>query len=589
MPANVAKQSIDPSEWNRQDGFSPGSAILVKVPGLDVAASGIVGDTNVGASLAKDAPIVLFNTRTGQRTPYWAELDAHAASITDRQLLIIHPAVALQEATTYEVILHDLKDASGNLLPIGEPTAQYATGLSHPSENGTDQVLSNAERSGVRRESINLAWQFTVASEQSLTGRALAMRDSAFDALGTNSPTYTVTSVTPLTGVYSRRIMGTVSVPSYLTGNGGPGSRLHYGPADGDGLPATPDAQPTPSGGTYQAGFICNIPTSASADQPAHLSLYGHGLLGSPSEANNTTNVGNFANNYDFMFCATSWIGLSADDVNYAAQTFMNISGFPSLPDRLQQSFLNFMFLGRAMDTPSGFAANPAFQDADGHSLIDVAGGLHYDGNSQGGINGGALAALSTDFTRAVLGVTGENYSILLQRSVDFAPFQQILDGYYPDKESQQIILALLQMLWDRGEVDGYAQHVTSDPLPGTPTHSVLMQVAFGDHQVANVASEVEARTLGVAIHQPVLDPGVSAEVVPFWGIPAITSYPYTGSAITVWNSGQTPAPPSTNVAPSSGVDPHSYPRQNPVAQQQKGIFLLTGQVVDTCNGGACP
>lgn len=30
-------------------------------------------------------------------------------------------------------------------------------------------------------------------------------------------------------------------------------------------------------------------------------------------------------------------------------------------------------------------------------------------------------------------------------------------------------MIALLQMLWDRGEADGYAQHLTSDPLPNTP------------------------------------------------------------------------------------------------------------------------
>ena len=43
-------------------------------------------------------------------------------------------------------------------------------------------------------------------------------------------------------------------------------------------------------------------------------------------------------------------------------------------------------------------------------------------------------------------------------------------------------------MLWDRGEADGYAQHMTRDPYPNTPPHKVLLHVAFGDHQVANVA-----------------------------------------------------------------------------------------------------
>ncbi len=117
LPANVAGKHIDPAEWNRQDGFSPGTPILVRVPDLDPAASRIAPVTDIGRSLAPDAPIVLVNTRTGERTPYWAELDAHAAGQPDRQLLIIRPAVALREATRYVVVLRGLRDRTGALIP----------------------------------------------------------------------------------------------------------------------------------------------------------------------------------------------------------------------------------------------------------------------------------------------------------------------------------------------------------------------------------------------------------------------------------------------------------------------------------------
>jgi hypothetical protein len=243
------------------------------------------------------------------------------------------------------------------------------------------------------------------------------------------------------------------------------------------------------------------------------------------------------------------------------------------------------------MGHPAGFAGHPAFQDGQGHSLLDVAGGMHYDGNSQGGINGGALTAVAQDWTRSVLGVPAMNYSTLLQRSVDFTPFQQIMDGTYPDKADQQLIFALLQMLWDRSEADGYAQHLTSDPLPGTPAHQILMHVAFGDHQVSPAAAEVEARTIGARLHAPALAPGWTDEVQPFWGIEPIPAYPYAGSAMIVWNSGLAAAPPPTNLAPVGpqyGADPHSFPRSQPEAQQQKAVFLLTGQVVDVCGGAPC-
>ena len=35
MPANTKGVHIDPAQWNRNDGFSPGITIVVRVPGLD--------------------------------------------------------------------------------------------------------------------------------------------------------------------------------------------------------------------------------------------------------------------------------------------------------------------------------------------------------------------------------------------------------------------------------------------------------------------------------------------------------------------------------------------------------------------------
>jgi hypothetical protein len=598
MPANVLGQHVDPTEWNRQDGFSPGEPILVAVPGLDVAKSHIAPVTDVGSSLDANAPIVLIDTRTGRRTPYWAELDAHAATQPDRQLLIIRPAVAMDEGTTYIVGLRNLRDAAGH--PIAAP-ASFTAALSASGRHRTTRdaqiqhIAASLASHGVRTRDLYLAWDFTIASEQNLTGRMLAIRDTAFGKLGRSAPKFTVASVTDYTADQdsriARQVVGTVTVPSYLTGSGGPGSRLHYGPVSGNGLPATPDALPTPSGQDLQADFVCNLPRVADAAHPAHLSLYGHGLLGSPTEIN-ASNVKDMSNGHDFMFCATTWIGLASDDISYVGGVFGNISGFAAVPDRLQQGFLNFLFLGRAMDTGSGFAADPAFQDADGHSLIDVRGGLHYDGNSQGGINGGALTAIAQDYTRAVLGVPGMNYSTLLQRSVDFAPFQQVLNGSYPDPVDQQLVFGLLQMLWDRGEADGYAQHLTADPLPHTPTHTVLMHVAFADHQVSNTVAEVEARTIGARIYQPALAPGWTDEKQPYWGIAALPDRPYRGSAMVVWNSGASFNPPPTNLAPDQpqyGADPHEFPRAQPEAQQQKATFLLTGLVVDVCHGKPCP
>ena len=263
--------------------------------------------------------------------------------------------------------------------------------------------------------------------------------------------------------------------------------------------------------------------------------------------------------------------------------------------DRLQQGVLNTLFLGRLLLHPAGLAANPAFQTA-GKPVIDTSH-LYYDGNSQGGIEGGLTTAVAPDFRRAVLGVSGMNYgNVLVQRSTDFAPFGSILQANYTDKSMYTVILDLIQQLWDRGDPDGYAQHMTANPLPGTPSHQVLMQIAYGDHQVSMYAAAVQARTIGALVHMPALDLPTdrARDRNLFYGIPALGRSPYSGSAIVIWDSGagRVQPPPVANLAPADTAtnhDPHEDVRSTPLARLQKSDFLApTGAVVDVCGGQPC-
>src|SRR5262245_45523720 len=196
--------------------------------------------------------------------------------------------------------------------------------------------------------------------------------------------------------------------------------------------------------------------------------------------------------------------------------------------------------------------------------------------------------AIAQDITRGVLGVPGMNYSLLLTRSTDFATYSAILYPAYTNELQRPLVLALIQMLWDRSDPNGYAHHITSDPLPGTPAHKVLLHLAFGDHQVANVSTEIETRTLGASIHQPAIAAGRHSDVNPYFGIPAIPSYPFDGSALIVWDSGAA-TPPITNTAPGTGADPHSDPRNSALGRQQKSDFLQAGgSVTDVCSGMPC-
>ncbi len=459
--------------------------------------------------------------------------------------------------------------------------AAYRDGTSNPvagfrdRQSSMDSIFTTLGTAGVARNSLYLAWDFTVASTANLTGRLLHIRDDAFSRLGSASPTFTVTSNTAGTHTGIARVVeGTFEVPNYLTGTGAPGSTFNE---DASGLPQ--------ANGTFTAPFRCAIPTS-SLTTPARPSLYGHGLFGSDNEVT-AGNVQDMAAEHNMVFCGTNWAGMSSEDIGTAAGVLSDMSGFNKLADRLQQGVLNFLFLGRAMKLANGLSSDPAFQNGSGDSVI-ATGQLYYDGNSQGGIEGGLVTSVATDFTRSVLGVSAINYSLLLPRSTDFNTYESVMIPSYPAEIDRLRGLAAIQLEWDRAEPDGYANHMTSDPLPGTPTHTVLMQIAVGDHQVSDYAADTEARTIGAQTNCPSFDPGRVPDTRLLWGVPCISSFPYSGSAIVYYDSGAA-LPLLGDVPPTSGHDPHEDPRANPQARNQKSAFLMpSGSVIDVCSGGPC-
>src|SRR5262249_43169162 len=153
---------------------------------------------------------------------------------------------------------------------------------------------------------------------------------------------------------------------------------------------------------------------------PARPVVYGHGLLGSNDEVN-VDHLQAFDDRFNFIVGGTNWIGLSESDLVPTVLFTKDISGFPALPDRLHQAVLNFILLGRLFTAPDGFVSHPAFQ-LDGQPLIDRSE-LFYYGISQGGISGGFYMAMTPDTRRGVLGVGAANFSLLLQRSIEFTVY----------------------------------------------------------------------------------------------------------------------------------------------------------------------
>jgi hypothetical protein len=606
LPANDVGAHVDPASWNVVDGFSVGPALLFLDGQLDLGASGATPLTDLATALDPGAPVLLLDAESGERQLLFVERDLRAAT-PEAAAAIVRVGANFANGRRYIVVLRNLRDAGGAPLPADPVFAAYRDRTPtrqlpvEARRAEMEALFASLEGFGIAREELYLAWDFTTQSVESTSRKLLAMRDDALeDVLGGGAPTFTVDQVDEPFNQLFRRVDGTFQVPLYLTQGGAPGSMLRLG---ADGLPVN-------QGDFFTARYRCLIPMSATTAGgppavPARAALYGHGLLGTKNETS-SSHVRVFADEYNFVICGTDWTGFAEEDRAVALLLLRDFSGFARFVERQHQGLLNFMALGRLLLRPEGFASHPAFQ-VGGESVIDPSG-LFYDGNSQGGILGGVLAAFSPDIERFVLGVPGINYSTLLDRSVDFDdPFRVVLNGTYPDRLDQLTLFSVAQILWDQTDPSGHVRHTTADPYPDTLAKKILYQVAFGDHQVAPFTVEVAARSNGASIHTPILVDGkVVPEVTPYYGIPAIPAYPFDGSAVTIWDSGN-PAPPTGNLPPPEILptdpewadlspcaqnwdsDPHECPRRAPEARLQKSEFLKNGgAVVDACMGMPC-
>ena len=167
----------------------------------------------------------------------------------------------------------------------------------------------------------------------------------------------------------------------------------------------------------------------------------------------------------------------------------------------------------------------------------------------------------------------------------------------YTDPVDQQVVLQLAQLLWDRGENEGYAQHLTTHPYRGIAAKQIFIIENYGDHQVANVSAEMLARTIGARNHQPAFDasflgapPRSNVPVQPQWGLAPLNQSKPARAGLVLWDYG-TPTPPTDNHAPDGdayGEDPHGFGRGNALLLNQITTFLTTGVIPNECGTTAC-
>jgi hypothetical protein len=581
LPANLDDVHIDPAPYRRLDGFGVGQPVIVYFSNLD--ASQLPDETRIAETLEADSPVALFKVTTQgpfERVPCWAELDLSDPDPAHRAL-IVRPAVLLEEATRYVVAFRRLVDVDGAPIPVSDAFVALRDGRSAgtPVEGRQarfDSIFAGLEAAGIARAELTLAFDWVTASTEALHGPLLHMRDDALAELGDARPVIDVTNVKEFTvdenADIAFEIEGTYEVPHYLvpiTIGKTPAYRLDFGP---DGLPRR--------GEPIAAGFLMRVPRSALPVAPETMGpihgafIHGHGLNGSYRQVRDGW-MNRFANREKFIVVGTNMLGMSAEDVDAILAMLSDMSEFPALSDRLHQGALNHVFLGRALKR--GFDELPEL--ASRGVRIDPEA-VYYNGISQGGIFGATHMALSPDITRGQLGVPGNNYSTLLQRSTDFGPFFIFLKAIYPDPHDRQILLSAIQGLWDSVDPVSHYRHVKVQPHPNTPSHDVLLASATGDYQVALLTNEV------------VTSSGVGVELLAGYGkdVPLVTpvTYPHKGSGLVNYGFGN-PWPAPGNLPPSDDLgDPHGKPRNLDHHNQQMAHFWRTGEILDVCGGDGC-
>src|SRR4051794_5885574 len=152
MPRNVAGKPIQPRQWNRNDGFSPGSLITTYVPGLDLAKTHGVPINDLARTYDKDVAIVVIDAKTRERSLIWSEMDASASGNSVRNL-IIRPARNFREGHTYIVALRNLEDSGGSTIPAGDAFRGYREGTRDDARaSHMEWIFKRLKKAGIKRD-----------------------------------------------------------------------------------------------------------------------------------------------------------------------------------------------------------------------------------------------------------------------------------------------------------------------------------------------------------------------------------------------------------------------------------------------------
>lgn len=570
IPPGNSGQPFDPDRLNGRSGYSPATQIVAHFEAqLDPA--NLAGPDDIGKSLTADSPTLILDVDAGALVAHIAEPDANALpSMGVRQALYLRPAARLAGGHRYIVaIKKTLRAAGGDALAVPPGFAALVSGAATDSVRlealrpGYVDIFDRLAAQGVARDDLLLAWDFVTAADDELRADLLAARDAAAAFQGDGGANLELHDITveadPRPGI-AKKVLFTFDSPSVR---------------DADGLLRDGAGRPEVRGTTRARG-VALVPTCASTGARAPIVIFGHGFFGGIEESG-----GSYLQAFAVRTCrivvGTDWRGMMRDDVSDVLLTLGDLDRGVAFTERIVQGMIDVEALAALARTK---IATQILTDTAGASVADVTTPPTFYGISQGSILGTTLFALDPVMTRAVLHVGGANWSVLFERSTNWAVLGLPFKGAYPDPLAQTVLQQVLQMGLDIIDPIHWAPLLTA---PGSTKQS-LLYASIGDAQVTNLATYLQARTMGLNLAGP-------SVVAPF-GVDLPAAPPT--SALVIVDEDPSPMPPATNQLNDQGNEAHENPRRRERLILQMDTFLESGAITDACNGpcdcsaGAC-
>ena len=358
-------------------------------------------------SSASRQPVVVIDAKTGERWPIWVEIDSNAldpradraadpprAQLRGRAPLRRRDAQAQRRrrrrcSTAPEGFRYYRDD-----LPVDEPASTRSASAS----TGSSGTLRKAE---IKRKNLYLAWDFTVSSDENIAAAAAPhprrrlrrarrhrprrRRGAGRRARRSRSPRWR-TSPPPRTPRWRGGSRAPSRCPCYLTAELRAGRPLRAR----RGRAARAGTAPTRRAST--AGSRAP-PSTPRARPPGGRRSTATGCSGRPRRRPRATSRSSARRTTSSSARPTRSDSRARTSRTSPGTSSPTSANFPELTDRVQQGLLNELFLGRLMIHADGFLSDAAFHvddtDAGSPPVLDTSR-LYYNGNSQGGILGGA-------------------------------------------------------------------------------------------------------------------------------------------------------------------------------------------------------